>query len=293
MKKNQVNVLFLLFILLSCNAKSTDATSPAGNDSIPEGAVPFEYDFKMKKQIMIPGTLNDSIPMLYMLETGITTPVFSDGLNFKSNSSLFEDVDAPMKIRIGNWEKTYGDTANPASYADKSQSTSNNMNLLFEWYGDSAAYIPGLFFKDKIIEISFSKLYIREIEDVSGLSGFDIIKMEYENHRFGIPVVIYAQGKEIKETLLFDTGFNGPITYNRDIKIKYNMEDDYVPSDKVDTVKIGNNYLTDDIYFGFLPENRSHKAPFSGLMGTQVLQNFDIVLDLKNYYLYLKPVSHK
>lgn len=287
----QILIILFPIFLLCCNDNKSHSTSLTVYDSIPEGAIPFEYDFKMKKQIMIPGTLNDSIPMQYMLETGVITPIFSDGLNFKRNSSRFEDVGVPMKIRIGNWEKTYGDAANPASYADKSQNTSNNMNLLFEWYGDSAAYIPWQFFKDRIIEISFSDLYIREIENFTDSSGYDGIKLERKGPFLGIPVEITAQGKEIRETLVFDTGFNASVTLNRSLKGKYNIESDYVKTDIPDTLKIGNNYLTDKKYIGFPSEEIKREYPFSGLLGTGVLQNFDIVLDLQNYYLYLKPIK--
>lgn len=287
-------VLIILFsILLSCNENKSHSTGLAVRDSIPEGAIPFEYDFKMKKQIMIPGTLNDSIPMRYMLETGARTPIFSDSLHFekKDSSSYEERVYSPMKVRMGNWEKTYGDVTNPAYYVNKNHQRANGMHLLFVWYGDNAAYIPWQFFEGRIIEISFSKLYIREIEDVSDLSEFDVIKMEYKNRRFGIPVVISTLGKEIKETLVFDTGFNGRITLNRNLKAKYNIEADYVKTDTPDTLKIGNNYLTDKNYIGFPSERVKKEYPFSGLLGTQVLQNFDMILDLKNYYLYLKPVK--
>lgn len=285
-----VPLLLLLCMLVSCVGKSTDIVENTSSDSIPEGAIPFEYDFKMKRQIIIPGTLNDSIPMKYWFETGARIPIFSDSLNFKKKDlSLYEErVYSPMKIRIGNWERTYGDTINPAYYVNKNHQRVSGIHLLFEWYGNNSAVITWQFFKNKIIEISFSNLYIREIDDFTDFSEFEGIKLENENNFLGIPVVIFTQGKEIKEILTFDTGFNGGITLNRNLKTKYNLETDYL---KVDTLKIGNDYLMNNISFGFPSKKIKHKFPFSGLMGTKILENFDMVLDLKNYYLYLKPVE--
>jgi hypothetical protein len=48
--------------------------------------------------------------------------------------------------------------------------------------------------------------------------------------------------------------------------------------------------LTEKNYVSFAHDEQ-RPFPFSGLLGTGMLEHFDIVLDLKNFYLYLKPID--
>jgi hypothetical protein len=112
----------ILLILPFCKIQSADATIAELTDSIPEGAVSFEYDFNMKKAIFIPGTLNDSIPLRYMFETGLRWMIFSDTLasdfERKEIQNGFSKVQKTMKVRIGGLERAYGGSVE-AKYFDK------------------------------------------------------------------------------------------------------------------------------------------------------------------------------
>ena len=93
-------------LLLSCNGK-TNKTS----DSIPEGAVPFEYDFKREQFILMPGTLNDSISVKYLLETGGWAFGFSNNLDFETENDTVDGVykiQKPMTVQIGQWKQISG-----------------------------------------------------------------------------------------------------------------------------------------------------------------------------------------
>lgn len=288
--------LFIISTLLSCNAKSINSTTVAMTDTIPEGAIPFEYDFKLKKAILIPGTLNDSIPLRYWLETGAEM-IFSDSLdsNFekKEVSRIYYNVRKPMTVQIGQWKQVYGDSID-AYHLDKE-------SFIFKWIGYDMALLPWMFFDKKIIEISFSKQYIRELSDTKNLLGYDSVKIEIQGRSLIMPVIVILQGKEIKEFVVMDTGSNGDVNFGSNIVSKYNIKSDSAYFGKrrtidgfkagfsllVDTIKIGNNFVTEGHYAAFsLDENYS-----SGLIGNKFFENFDIVLDLKNYYLYLKPIE--
>jgi len=286
----------LLFsgVLYSCNKKTTETIKTT--DSIPENAVPFEYDYSIKKVILIPGTLNDSIHLRYFLETGTRSVNFSDSLCNDSNkikvgqNSYF--VQQPMKVKIGQWEKIFGDSIKDAYYLDKN-------NSVLKLLGSDIAYLPWSFFDKKIIEISFSNKYIRELPNTDNLQNYDSVKIFIENGFLGIPVVVSVQGKKIRELLMFDTGFNRYIIFNNRIRAKYGIKPNNANGAIVDT--LGFSVVADSIKIGKYTLIKEHRAgfasktnrifPFSGLIGTGIIQNFDIVLDLKNYYLYLKPIE--
>jgi predicted aspartyl protease len=288
----------LFFLLFAFSFSSLSSANSNTLDSIPKGAVPFEYDSKLKKSILISGTLNDSIPLKYWLETGAKMG-FSDSLSSvlekKQKTHRPMKVQKPMKVQIGNWKQIYGDSID-AFYID-------NNSFIFEWFCSDLALLPWTFFDKKNIEISFSKQYIRELTNTPYLSGYDSVKIFVENGLIKVPVAVTIQGKEIKEFVLMDTGSNGDVVFNNHIVSKYNIKSDSAYFGKsrgangsnagfsfpADTIKIGKNFVTEGHYVAF--SLGSGNYPFSGLIGNKFFENFDIVLDLKNYYLYLKPIE--
>jgi hypothetical protein len=289
----------ILLLLLSCNSQSADTSGAELTDSIPEGAVPFEYVYKLKKGILIPGTLNDSTMLMYWLETGFGRMAFTDSLaaDFESKELKdgFRKVQKTMKVRMGGWERSYGDSVE-AFYLDKNYP-------IFGFLG-AQGIIPWQFFDKKIIEISFSKKYIRELSNTMDLAGYDSLKIEIQNGFLGIPVAVSVQGKKIKEFVMIDTGCNGDINFSYSIVSKYGIKSDSAFfgeahgingihkefSFHIDTIQVGNYFLTQKNRVAFSLD-KQRPCPFSGLLGTGILQHFDIVLDLKNYCLYLKPVK--
>jgi hypothetical protein len=274
-------------------------------DSISGDAVPFEYDFNMKKAIFIPGTLNDSIPLRYLFETGWLRVTFSDTLSSdferKEVKNGFSKVQKTMKVRIGGWERAYGDSAE-ALYMNKN-------NHLFGFSGTNVGIIPWQFFDKKIIEISFSKQYIRELSGTKDLQDYDSLKMKVENGFLGIPVIVSVQGKKIRAFVTIDTGSNAGISFSNGIVSKFGIKSDgaffekALRSDgfqksfaiKSDSIQVGKFFLTEKNQKGknyvSFAMSKQRDYPFAGLLGTAILEHFDIVMDFKNYCLYLKPIN--
>lgn len=301
MIKKYLTLFLLLPILSSCGAKSTDTVTNCSNDNISENQIPFEYDFKMKKIILMPGTLNDSIHLKFLLETGSGAMVFPDNFacDFEKQTKVSQvntKVARPMKVKIGKWVQTYGDSIE-AFYL-------NRDNPIFNFTGRNVALIPWNFFNKKIIEISFSQQYIRELNDKQILQDYDSVRITIEKNLLIIPISIFLQSQEIKEDVILDTGSNGDISFNYNIFYKYtiNAEDAYYGKSRgasglqagfsipVDSIKVGKSSVVEGHYVAFR-SNKVPKMPFAGLIGNRFFENFDIVLDLKDYYLYLKPIN--
>ena len=298
-------LILILPILPLCKMQSADATGMVVADSIPEGAVPFEYDFNMKKTIFIPGTLNDSIRLKYLFETGSLKMRFSDTLasNFerKEVRNGLSRVRKTMKVRIGDWELAYSDSVE-AVYLDKN-------NNLFGFAGANVAMMPWQFFDKKIIEISFSKQYIRELSGTEDLHDYDLIKMKVVNGFLGIPVVVSVQKKKIRAFVTIDTGSNAGISFSNGIVSKFGIKSDgaffekALRSDgiqksfaiKSDSIQVGKFFLTEKNQKGknfvSFAMAKQRDYPFAGLLGTGILEHFDIVMDFKKYCLYLKPFN--
>jgi hypothetical protein len=292
MKKNTIILLFIL----TCIFKPIGLIMAAPTDSIPEGAIAFEYIINTKPVIFIPGILNDSIPIRCYFETGWGVPSFSDSLasNFelKHDIKKLDEVQKTMKVHIGTCEQTYG-KSNRANYIKR------NIKNVF--------MTPWTFFDKKIIEISFSRHYFRELPNTNNLSKYDVVKMEVDGALLKIPVAVSVQGKVIKEFVALDTGYGDGIEFIGSIASKYSIKKDSntllgdafvgyplkhhsfmrMPAD---TIKTGNSFLTEGQYVN-IELTKSSVYPFSGIIGLGFFKNFDIVFDFKNYILYLKPIE--
>lgn len=274
-----------MIIFLSCKEQNSKATVSNQTDTIPIGAIPFEYDKENKRAILLEGFLNDSISVRVLFDTGLLTTnqlIVSDSLKdqFISNDSI------PLKI--GEFNKLQ------SLYFEKKD------NYFFNYFSSNTVCLGWNYFNGKIIEISYKQKYIRELYDEAEFKEFKRLKVNLYRRSLGVLIEVYLQGKKIQEEVLLDTGFNGAVDFNANILSRYNINTDRAQSMRSqnafsevnkyflqsDSVKLGkmvkNNYpigfLTNDKGAGF----------FSGICGNLLLDDYTLILDLKNYYLYLK-----
>lgn len=283
MRKQTIFIVSTALILLSCGEKSNQTSVSTSSDTIPEGAVPFEYKHKL---IVFKGIYEDSITLNFIFDTGWVGLSVSDSL--KSHTGKENRQQSTNKVRIGNLEYTWS-----AMYYLASD------HRLFTGFDKTHGAFDWKIFENKIIKISYYNKYISILDDINDMHDYDIIKINRENDiRLGIPITVDVQGEKIKEYVLLDTGFNGMIDFNDDVTEKYNIRNETGREGKwgypvkAETIRLGKYYLLGENHtVGFMKKNGGQRAPFAGIIGNKVLENFDLILDLKNYYLYLKPIE--
>jgi hypothetical protein len=279
--------VLLVLILFSCGNKTVESEKiPA----VPSGAIPIEYDTtknefeKEKKAIRLKGNINGNIPVNIFFDTGKISleTIISDSLR-----SFLSDTD--NTLQIGDEKKTIS-----VDYLNKD-------SFFFRYFGANAICIGWRYFENQIIEISYCNEYIKVLEDLSGIAGYEKVKIEINGFGYlTIPIEIYLQGEKIKTTIIIDTGFNDLISlsinhfkgFSIPDSTQYNISyaggsgvavKDYLV--KIDSIKAGYT-LRGDLSMDIV--NVSHS---SALLGNAFFENFDVVLDLKAYNLYLKPIE--
>ena len=285
-RKTLFTALFYILCFVSCNSSTGKISVSEGQkDSITlQGTVPFEYD-NFKKGIILDAVMDDTIHLKAFFDTGCYWPALSHKIDKKT--------DTPLKLQVGNWfykQPTIG-------YMDN--------QFLFDFNGCDLI-LGYAFFKGKIIEISFEHHYVRELENTEDLGGYDKIPFKLLNER--LPLVkgkAYIKGKAIEGEFIIDTGYNGTIKVNSSLiqKYKISTRDDFEfesvgitkntknVRSNADTIQVGCNYITNTIAF-LETEKQSHfPAGIDGLIGNKFFDNFSVVLDFKNNYLYLKPIE--
>lgn len=287
-QKITVTALSLAFILTICGNKNKPAERKIAE---PQGVVatyPFEYDENRLKYIFMDAMVNDSIALRVFFDTGWPS------ITFPTQFTGMVESEAPITVQIGEWSKTYA-----AGWENRDVFPAGHPFV--KAMGDSMGIIGWNFFDDKIIEISFSDKQIREYADTDNLpAGYESLQMAKETNMLGIPISVLMQGKKIEENLLFDTGANGSIMFNSDIAPNYDLNlntAEEKSATRVDGQAKGGVLAVDSIYLGnalvtkqnvVFAREGMRKAPFSGLLGTRVLEKFDFILDLKNNVFYYK-----
>ena len=289
-RKTLLTVLFYIFCFYSCISGTGKDTrkvlaSADPKDSLAlRGTVPFEYD-NFKKGILLDAIVNDTLHVKAFFDTGSIGVAMSG--EFSKNGSK-KDIPTPFKLQIGRW-----------IYKQPSTIYINN-KFLFDFHGCNVL-CGGVFFMDRIIEISFEHHYIRELENTEGLGSYDKIPFKSENRCH--PVIkakVCIKGKTIEGEFLMDTGYNGTITVSSSLVNKYKIrtKDDFEfeavgitkntknVRSSADTIQVGRNYITNTIAFLETENNRA-----IGLIGNKFFDHFSVVLDFKNNYLYLKPID--
>ena len=291
--KRKILFTVLLYILcfISCNSGTGKVSvKDVQKDSISlQGTVPFEYD-NFKKGIILDAIMNDTIHLKAFFDTGSYWPVLSP--NF-SGHKTDKKTDTPFKLQVGDW-----------FYEQPSIGYMDNQ-FLFDFHGCDLI-LGYAFFNDKIIEISFEHQYIRELENTEDLGGYDKIPFKLLNER--LPFIkgkACIKGKTVEGEFIIDTGYNGTIKISSSLIKKYNIltKDDFefesvgiTKNNKnvrsnADTIQIGCNYITNTIAF-LETEKQSHfPVGIDGLIGNKFFDNFSVVLDFKNNYLYLRPIE--
>lgn len=273
------------------------------NDSTSQ-SVSFEFDSKMERVIILEAKINDSIRSRMIFDTG-WSGIFVPRRFLSSNivekmSKEKNAANTPIKVHIADkWEYSYPKDRTAAF------DTTHIFNTVF---GENVSISDWKVFENRIIEISFKNKYLRELADFDGddflVLGYDSVKLKREDDvRLGVPVTIGIQGKEVTEYLLLDTGSNGVISYNSDVAPSngINLEQPIYEgasrtsvgnvrsvSLAIDFLSIGKYRLDNMEAVSFYREGQ-RKAPFSGLLGTSALMNYKIILDLKDFYIYIKP----
>ncbi|MCL1934642.1 MAG: hypothetical protein FWF53_12615 [Candidatus Azobacteroides sp.] len=269
---------FLLCVIcftLSCKQQQTEDKQQQAADT---KTVSFEYDDKMLKLMIFKGILNDSISLNVMFDTGGSKYILmSDSL-----TGLLADT--MVYLQIGTYKSTC-----PVYVIERNNPIFRHFDAIIGWR----------FFEDKIIEISYQNKFIRELDTIPVTNDFFPIKMEVMNNNPRIPIKIFVQGKCIEEEFSIDTGFNGDIMLSKYFLDKYKINltgafhgasitsGGLLPGGSIlgDSIVLG-KFTLSDTHIGF---STTSVGVRNRLIGNKVLEHFTLILDLKNFYLYLKP----
>ncbi len=303
MKK--VKVIIILFFVFN-DSFSQDITK---NPYLPD-SIPIIY---YKNHVYLKGKV-DGVPGIFVFDSGASN-LYLDSTYYHKNNFSYKN-------------KTYGILPGTGTKPQKVIVILDTVNFLFQKNHYKTRIVPVLnsksilgdisdgiigweYFSDKILEINYEKGYLKIHRNVShvNLSGFTKIKMIQNNKRFFIPLEIQISDTiRIEGIFLLDLGSGNEITINSPLAQKFkfdsiikNKTKYYIKYGGVGGESSGYSFIADSLLMGDFSFNNvtmdysSNRTgalssdDFAGLLGNGILERFDVLIDFKGSYLYLKP----
>ena len=269
--------LFLIFAMCQNSNKKAETAQVFPSDTISMQYRPYYPDFRM---LIFDGIVNDSLHFKVFFNTYVEGSRFfiSDSLkNFFVSDSAF--------VQIGKFKNQLR-----INYLKSDRRNFFNEDAL----GKNSIMVGWQFFENKIIEFDFQNQRIFVYEELPDITEYSKINIELsQSFKLIIPVQVVLQGKTLEDSVVIDTGYNGYVTLSSKhiekqgiyIIRSYIGKSPTCPILAADTIKIGDLRVANQ-NMSILYSNRP-----LGSLGTETMENFSVILDLKNYDLYLKKIK--
>jgi len=303
-------LLFLFFVLIILSwSPFKESKSNQRRKILPEGAFPIIY----RGHIYIEGGI-DSLKGNFVFDTGADNLYF-DSLFYVRSSFKPEKI---VKAKLPGAGNTPQDVIVILDslffqFHDETYLTSIIPVLkLKPILGDFADGIIGSeYFMDKVLQINYEDSYARVFKSISTVdtANYSRIQLEYIDKRFFMPLELDINDSvKIEGRFLLDFGAGGSISLTSSAALKFNLSD--VIENKVKYFsKYGGvggesssyafkakslsvlDYQLDSVAMDYSIDTAgalSSKKHF-GLLGNEILDRFDILLDFKANTLFIKP----
>lgn len=281
--KSTVLLLSSFLFILSCSRSNKNATQTSDN-------ILYSVPFKGEGTPRININLNDSIQIPAIFDTGCPVPLaITEHLTDSLNISKYN-----LKIKI---EDSIQKMVDSTIIIPKTTPLGKR----------TLAILGYSIFKDEIVKISWKDKSLSILKDTIFLTDYIRIPFTINDLNPTISVTFYSQGQQTRlKDICIDTGLNGSsflLREDRLNKIKSFTSTDFgIPIDgsthsinrfKADSIIMGNLNIKDLLIHTAPPTFSKGFSNKDGLIGTSILNRFDVVFDFKNKIMYLKPLYER
>ena len=308
--KIKLSILFVfLIILLSCTMNKNKKKLILSKVEIPQGAIPIEYH----SHIYVKGIV-DSVQCNFVFDTGASN-LYIDTLFYAMNNLKHTNFfnaylpgagNKPQKVKVIKDSVKF-------EFNNKTYKTSIVPILkLKPILGDIADRILVMeYFYNSCLEINYHNQYMMVHKTLNSISlkKYDKIKLSMLDNRLMIPLKVAVNDSiEISGNYLLDIGSGGSIDIGTPFAKKYKLNKNI--KDKVyyytkyggiggesgsytyygKSITMG-KYIIKKPLLDYSTDKRGAYASKKrlGVLGNEILERFDLIIDFKELNLYIKP----
>ena len=258
--------------------------------------IDIEYD----GHIYIKTTLNDSVTGNFVYDTGAPEMIIDNSFKNKNKLVFIKEEDTRMN-GIGNETKNVKVISDTINYKINSRKKKSKKTFLIDLksiLGQKADGILGFkTFENRAHKIDYIN---KKIFFTKSHKNYEVLKMILKDDKLYIPINYIVEKKEYNGNFILDLGSSVTIL-NSSNKIKIDYGSEFEAIGGVGGKTKGRTIFIDELKFGNLsiykyPVDISSdkngalsKNNYDGILGNDILDDFDIIIDLNEKILYLKP----
>lgn len=310
---NKIYFIAVLIFFCSCGQhKEKTTTETKQKPQLPAGAMPVKY---IKNHLYI-AAYADSTAGVFVFDTG------ADRINFDSVFFARHDVSYPNVTTAmvggvgGSFQKCKfimdTVTLNFENHVYKTNKIPIiQLKPILGDYGDGI--IGRDFFDDKILNINYEHAYFNILDSISEEieKSYSKIKFEDQYGRIFVPLTITLKDSlVISGKYILDLGSGGSLSLTSAVANRYNLSKRITNKIKgtnqyggiggksaryifkSNKIKIG-GFTLNNMYMDYSTDKKGALASTRhfGLLGNEILERFNLIIDFTNKYLYIKPNS--
>ncbi len=295
-------------MIFSCNNNQNKVNNNVKSFILPKNAIPIVYN----EYIFIQGKVNN-VQGSFLLDLG-TNNLHFDSLFFNKNISNYKNVKDVKLWGIGNSfqkAKSVNDTVSFKFNNNIYKITNVLIHNLKPIGGDFIDGLIGIdYFKKSILEINYFNKYINLYKSIDSIdiSDYKLVSTKKIGNNFCMLMEIKVNDSvTIKGNFIIDTGMPfSTLTdfvakkYNLDKKVKrktrYYTKYGGIGGESsgfdfiADSLQISNFHLKNvNLSFSIDSSGMLADGEYLGIIGNNILEHFDILINFNNCNLYLKP----
>lgn len=305
----------LCIVLISCrNPQKENASGTYGNpktQKVPDDAISITYSDHLYFQLNF-----DSIKGNYLFDTG-ADGIYYDSIFYYENQFNHKNISLGCLPGVGlntQFVKVVFDTIK-FKLKDRNFTTriSPIINLK-QIVGDFAdGIIGGRLFNDLVMEINYDNEYVKIYTSIDSVDtkSYEKIKLSRVKNRYYLPLSVKINDSlVVTGDFLLDLGSGGSVSFTNFTSTKYNFASNigfkipfYSKYAGIGGESSSFDFMSDSLSIGRFKLNNvvmdysidktgaMSKGKYVGILGNEVLEKFDIIIDNINDDLYLKPNS--
>lgn len=275
-----------------------------------QNIIPFDY---YRGRIYINGTVRD-VNGTFVFDTAADNLYF-DSLFYNKSNLKYDSISTAKLPGAGKEFQNVKVITNSVefnfsglNYQTKSVPVLSLKTIL----GDFADGILGLnYFSNKILEINYIQKYLKFLDKIDTLSFCQYTKIQCQNiqDRLYIPITLTINDTiSISDKFTIDLGFRRTVVLTSPVALKYNL-DKVIPNKARYYTKYGGvggesesyAFIAKSIEIGGFKLNHFEanystdksgslsSSKHAGLVGNEILERFDVIIDFTKNCLYIKP----
>ena len=306
-----LHFFFIFPILLAIGCGSSAAPSgTAGNDVAQRDTIQDKGP-AFDGHIYLPATIRDSVQGEFVFDTG-ASDLYLDSLFHVRKLSEAMPAGKGMIGGVGGKMQAVRILLEPFAFTLPSGNYQSSkvtpLLRLKEILGRRVDGIVGQnFFKGKYIAINYRDGSFKAT-DSPDTTGYRRIPLLYRDGRLFLEGAVSVAGKTIEGTFLLDTGSGGSADFTSHAAQKYGLPDAGIEKSAYRNTSGGiggeshhvkciaqevvlDTFRLKDIGIAYSQDKAGSLASekYDGLIGNQVLSRFDVIIDLKDMNLFLRP----